>query len=107
MAFALGLLVWAVHFGEAYFDDRPAAFYVLRGLEGAALFGLVGWLLRANTLVLAVCLWGMLEEAQTAACGWAESAEGNPVGMCMTLVGPWPYAAAGAACIVYLIRGKK
>jgi hypothetical protein len=45
-------------------------FYVLRGFEGTVLFALVGLLAR-RPLVWAVCLWGALEEAQTAVCGLA------------------------------------
>ena len=107
LAALLLLAIAATHYGEQFFADRPAAFYVLRGIEGAVLFGVIAWAFRSVIPVVWVSLFGMVEEAQTAACGWAETAESHPVGMCMALVGPWPYAAAGAACIVYLIRGKK
>jgi hypothetical protein len=44
-----------------------AIFYVLRGLEGAALFAVVGILSR-SWWVVASCLWGAVEEGQTAVC---------------------------------------
>jgi hypothetical protein len=57
-------------------DERRVAqaardwFYVLRGFEGTFLFALVG-LLAGRPLVWAVCLWGAIEELQTAVCGMA------------------------------------
>lgn len=44
-----------------------AVFYVLRGIEGAALFAIVSVLSRSR-LVAVVCAIGMVEESQTAIC---------------------------------------
>lgn len=74
-ATALLLLVAGTHYGYAplasLFDDPDAAaralFYVFRGLEGMALFVIVGMASR-HPAVWAVCLWGAVEESQTAIC---------------------------------------
>lgn len=65
------LVVAGTHVGSALVAqqahiDRAALFYVLRGVEGVFLFGL---LLRHSTTVAAVALWGMAEEALTSVCG--------------------------------------
>lgn len=59
--------------------DRAARalFYVARGFEGVALFGLIGILVR-QPLVWAMCLWGAVEEGQTAVCRLAAGI-GQPV----------------------------
>ena len=78
LAAALLFLIAIVHYAydplaSAYTDKATAArgiFYVLRGVEGSALFILIGLLIR-RPLVMAICLWGALEEAQTSVCGMA------------------------------------
>lgn len=75
LAALLLALVTLTHYGysplaEGHEDAARAArawFYVLRGLEGVILFGLVGILAR-RPLVWLVCLWGALEEGETAVC---------------------------------------
>jgi len=52
-------------------------FYVLRGLEGAALFCVCGILAR-HSAVSAVCMWGFIEEAQTAGCQLAHGIMTTP-----------------------------
>ena len=42
-------------------------FYCLRGFEGVVLFATIGVLAKRPS-VSVVCLWGLLEEGQTAAC---------------------------------------
>ena len=42
-------------------------FYILRGLEGVILFTVIGSLVR-HPAVWVVCLWGLVEEGQTATC---------------------------------------
>lgn len=65
-----------------------AIFYVFRGLEGVALFSLVG-LLSRSWWVVAACLWGALEEGQTAVCRLAAGINVKPAvplfsGLCGT-----------------------
>lgn len=75
LAVVLLVLVAGTHYGHAplaaLFDDPDAAsralFYAFRGVEGTALFALVG-LLSRHPAVWAVCLWGVFEESQTAIC---------------------------------------
>jgi hypothetical protein len=45
-------------------------FYILRGIEGTVLFGLCAWRWRREPGMLLVCIWGALEELQTAGCGY-------------------------------------
>lgn len=54
-----------------------ALFYVLRGLEGVALFLVVG-LLSRSWWVVAACLWGAVEEGQTAVCRLAAGIDVKP-----------------------------
>lgn len=69
------LLVAVTHFGYELialgYEQRDAAarawFYILRGVEGAALFGVIASLVRSRA-VLAVCILGLSEESMTAAC---------------------------------------
>src|SRR5689334_2211077 len=44
-----------------------AIFYILRGFEGLVLFALVGLLSRSWWVAFA-CLWGAIEEGETAVC---------------------------------------
>lgn len=75
LAVALLAAVAATHYGYelialAYAQPGPAAkawFYMLRGLEGFALFAVVASLVRSRA-VLAVCILGMSEESLTVAC---------------------------------------
>lgn len=54
-----------------------AIFYVLRGLEGVALFLVVG-LLSRSWWVASACLWGAVEEGQTAVCRMAAGVDVKP-----------------------------
>jgi len=75
LAVALLVTVGVVHFGYdwialAYPDSGAAAkawFYMLRGVEGVALFAIVAALARTRG-VIAVSLLGMFEEGMTTAC---------------------------------------
>lgn len=97
LAIALLLLVAATHYGYAplavAFDDTDAAaralFYVFRGVEGTALFALVGVLSR-HPAVWAVCLWGAVEESQTAVCrlGAGIDTDASAVDLFAGLCGP-------------------
>lgn len=107
IAVLLGGIVAATHYGYSFADDPQGYFYVLRGIEGAIAFGLLGLYFRKNLAVLAVCVWGVFEEVQTALCGYADLIPSPDSGMCLELVGPFPYAAIGAAAIVYLLIRKK
>jgi hypothetical protein len=65
---------------SAYQDQGAAAraiFYALRGIEGAALFVVIGLLAR-RPLVWLVCLWGAFEESQTAVCRLARGIDNVP-----------------------------
>ncbi len=77
MKLAIGLLalVFSVHFGCDWIGSRYASheaatkawFYILRGIEGVALFAAIACLQRSRA-VIAVCALGMFEEGMTAAC---------------------------------------
>ncbi len=94
LAVFLLLAVTFTHYGyevvAGLYEDRAAAaqgaFYILRGMEGAFLYGLIGLLIR-KPLVVAVCLWGAIEEAQTSVCGVAHG-----------LVGKHPYQPFVGLC---------
>lgn len=83
-AFLLALIA-AVHFGypllaASYADPEEAGrviFYAARGVEGTALFLLVGLFARRR-VVWAVCLWGAVEESQSAICQLAIGIEKAP-----------------------------
>jgi hypothetical protein len=87
-------------------------FYVLRGLEGAALFLVCGILAR-NAAVSAVCMWGFIEEAQTAGCQMARGIMTTPYKAFSGLCGAEFYwlgigiAAVIAVMFLDKIRGKK
>lgn len=67
--------------GALYAADQQRAaralFYVFRGAEGLALFALVGLLARRRAVWFA-CVWGMVEEGETAACRLAVGIENAP-----------------------------
>lgn len=85
LAIALLFLVSITHYGYSplslgHADPQYTAqawFYILRGLEGSCLFLVCGVLAR-NALVTAVCLWGFVEESQTAICRLASGVEARP-----------------------------
>lgn len=96
-----------------YSDQQAAAkawFYILRGVEGCLLFAVI-WTLcprkpRAAFVGASIaCAWGMLEEAQTAACRIAmpiANIASAPAfrGLCDVVTG-WPiYAATMFAALV-------
>lgn len=69
--------------------SAKGVFYILRGFEGAILFAVI-WYLRPA--LWAVCLWGLLEEGETAVCRIAAGFPGVPVatawsGLCGDLTG--------------------
>lgn len=118
LAAVLLLLVAMTHYLYAplatlYPDaDRAARalFYVARGIEGLALFGLVGVLAR-QPLVWAVCLWGAVEEGQTAVCRLAAGVGGRAGAELFSgLCGPVWYGlglVAGLALALWLHRENK
>lgn len=75
LAALLLLLVAGCHYlydpiSALYPNPERAAknlFYCFRGIEGAALFGVIA-VLAKNRLVMVICAWGMFEESQTAIC---------------------------------------
>ncbi len=75
LAVALLVLVGVTHFGPSWialsYEQQEAAdrawFYMLRGLEGVALFAVIACTYRYRA-VIAVCLSGMFEEGMTTAC---------------------------------------
>lgn len=83
-----------------------ALFYVWRGIAGVALFALVGALAwdRVHPLLrecmAAGCLWGMVEEGETAVCRLARPiAERPAVELFSGLCGPlWYQLGLAAAC---------
>lgn len=119
LASVLLVLVAMTHYGydllAQAFDDAEAAaralFYVLRGIEGFALFGVV-WMLAPRRprpayigLSLA-CAWGMLEEAQTSVCRLAQGIQnvvspGPFRGLCDVVTGlPIYMLTAGLVLVV-------
>lgn len=69
------------HFATLYPEPTRVTgslFYIARGLEGAALFAVVG-LLSRSWWVVAACLWGAAEEGQTAVCRLAAGIDVKPV----------------------------
>lgn len=85
-------------------------FYVLRGLEGTALFVLLLSLSPKQRMAAIVwvfaCFLGAFEEAQTAVCGYAAMGTEEEIplwsGLCLEEFGYWPYAAIGASTMLYL-----
>lgn len=75
LAVSLLALIGTVHFGydwiAALYPQPDAAarawFYMMRGVEGLALFAIVATLARSRA-VFYVCLLGMFEEGATTAC---------------------------------------
>ncbi len=67
------LAIAATHYGydvacavlPSMAHSAKGLFYVLRGCEGAVLFAVIAYLRPA---VFPVCLWGMVEEGETAIC---------------------------------------
>lgn len=111
---ALLLLVAITHYGydplASYFfpeEQQRAAraiFYVLRGVEATALYGLLWSFAPRRLPIVAACVWGAVESAQTAVCrlafglggpapapgpyaGLCDVAAGYPVGLVMAVVG--------------------
>ena len=117
-ALGVGLLalVAAVHYGydplaHLFYSADPqraarAIFYIARGIEGSALY----WLLLAyaprSLPVMAACLWGALESAQTAVCraalgiGVSAPTPGPYSGLC-DLAADWP--VSGLTAFVALV----
>lgn len=128
LASTLLLLVLFTHYGPElvasfYGDGQTQAakawFYIARGVEGTALFGLV-WLMASGmrkryrasyTGVSIACAWGMVEEAQTSICRLATPIASTPVvgpfsGLCDAVTGFPIYAATlfGALVIASLAQ---
>ena len=77
-----------------------AWFYILRGLEGVVLFAVVGCLTRSISVAV-VCLWGLLEEAQTAVCRLGKPiAESPPHELFTGLCGQPAYVSGLIAALV-------
>lgn len=85
-------------------------FYVLRGFEGALLFAVVAYLRPA---VFPICLWGMLEEGQTAVCRLASGPldKAPPAtpwsGLCGDVTGVPLYAIGIVAAAILVTRKNK
>lgn len=102
----VAVAILACHYGYFLAPDARAEeewFYVLRGIEGTVAFLALATLTRSFWLQT-VALWGALENLQTALCGFIELDPDAELGMCLELVGPFPYAAAAAAALVYIVR---
>ena len=95
--------------------DQPAArsqwFYVLRGVGGAILYGLLsgyigqdkGMRPLSRRFAVVICWEGAFEEIQTAACGIGSL--NLPIvgaGLCVERFGVIPYALIGATAALYL-----
>lgn len=116
LAVALLFVVAVVHYGyepiaSLLYPDQAeraarAVFYVARGFEGAVLYGLL-WACAPRRLpVMAACLWGAVESAQTALCrialglGGPTPAPGPYGGLC-DLATDWPIS--GLTAVVALV----
>lgn len=108
----LAILLAAIalaHLGYFAFPEplQARAFYVLRGVEGMGLFGL---LLRYGPrlgLWAVGCLWGYMEEWQTAVCRVAtwDQPPGSSSMICVGLLGVKPYAVILAASLAFMALG--
>jgi hypothetical protein len=119
LALVLFATMLVTHYGyEPLAGSQSAAqawFYVLRGIEGVVLFGaIIALLPRSATPALAVCLWGIWEEGQTAACRLAHGINNLPTperwqGLCDAITG-WPIymltLSIVAALAIYTYRGN-
>lgn len=85
-------------------------FYIFRGVEGAAVFGLCAWRWRREPGMLLVCSWGLVEELQTAGCGYITALKQlgqAPAGqsLCGALTGLPPYTMPLVlACLLASLR---
>jgi len=121
LAIALLLLVVGCHYTDGHlaqgFSNHDAAaraiYYMLRGIEGTALFAVVAILAR-NRWVFLVCLFGMFEESQTTICRAAKPiAERPAVELFKGLCGE-PWYGAGlfialllATCMADKLKGRQ
>lgn len=109
------LLVAVVHYGydpictivPSLATSAKGVFYVLRGVEGVVLFAVI-WFLRPA--LWAVCLWGCLEEGETAVCRIAAGFPGVPPatawsGLCGDLTG-MPLYMLGIVYVAILVTRK-
>lgn len=104
------------HYGYNRFSGVTAqwVFYAMRGIEAASLWAMLGiwaWQSRKTiwrTLLLGVCVGGIVEESETAACGFARIDMPNmPMpehmdGLCGALTGI-PLAGVQAALFVVFL----
>jgi len=70
VALAHGCYQLAADMGLLGVSNAQWWFYIFRGIEGAAIFGLCAWRWRQEPGMLMVCCWALLEELQTAGCGY-------------------------------------
>ena len=87
-------------------------FYIFRGVEGAAVFGLCAWRWRREPGMLLVTLWGAIEELQTAGCGYvaAHSALAplkTGQSLCGALTGLPPYTLPLVLAVLLLNLRRK
>lgn len=109
------MVVAVTHFGTVMLDgpqQEQWGFYILRGVEGAVLFGLLALELKDKPwgrLALFACILGAFQEAETAVCGAFLYGynESTPDGLCIAKFGIWPYALAGATIAVFLMRKRR
>jgi hypothetical protein len=84
--------------------QERGVFYVARGFEGAILFGV---LIRLRPALWPVALWGLFEEAETAACrlsiGFPATPDGSPWNGLCDRVTHWPMTALGLVIAAILV----
>jgi len=116
LAIILMLLVAGTHYAYAplallYEHPKVAAkalFYVARGIEGAAVFSLLG-LLSKRPEVWAVCALGFIEESETAVCRLSDPIDSVPgVEIFDGLCGQQYYALGlwALVCLALYMRGR-
>ena len=109
MRWTLLAVVVLTHYGY-YLADSPQQaenwFYVLRGVEGTALFYMLTRFLKDHYAIV-ICWLGAFEESQTAICGLSWTGGSIPLtsGLCLESYGYWPYAIIAATAILFL-RGR-
>lgn len=97
------------HLGYFAFPEplQARAFYVLRGVEGMGLFGLLLRYGFHTGLWAAACMWGFMEEWQTSVCRIAtfDQPPGGDSMICVGLLGVKPYAVILAASLAFMALG--
>lgn len=110
-ALAILAAVFLAHYGYLSVDEQSQAwaFYILRGVEGVVIgLALLGTFPRGNAAVIgaAACWLLIIEEAQTAVCGYLAQ-EGSSNAICVEYFGATGYAAIICAVVAGIVVWRK